>query len=127
MDLFKFKSSKKGSSGDQASRQSSTPAYFGLNEMMAFCKVDLGDESGRTPLSWAAGHGQEACVWLLVERDGVDIDARDNKGVTPFMYAAKGGQEAVVRLLIERNGLDINARDNDGRTPLIWAAWYGYL
>jgi ankyrin repeat protein len=37
------------------------------------CKVDLKDNNGRTPLSWAAQNGHEAIVKLLVETGKVDV------------------------------------------------------
>ena len=102
-------------------------AYFGLNEIMAdFFKAELVDESGRTPLSWAAEGGQKAFVQLLIERYGVDINAKDNEGETPLMWAAKEGHVAVVRLLIERGGVNIDGKDNMGKTPLMWAAEKGH-
>ena len=92
--------------------------YLGLNEMIAFCKVELEDESGRASLSWAAQGGQEAVVLLLIERGGVDINAKEKCGKTPLMWAAEYGHMAVVRLLVERNDVDISVKDKDGQTPL---------
>ena len=37
------------------------------------------DESGRTPLSWAAENGHEATVRLLLDK-GADFEAKDNGG-----------------------------------------------
>ena len=104
-------------------------AYFGLGgNIVNFCEVDLKDDSGRTPLSWAAGTGHEAVVRLLVERGGVDINSRDSQiTFTPLMFAAYNGHEAVVRLLVERDGVDINSRDIGGPgTPLRAAAYNGH-
>ena len=99
-------------------------AYFGLSENMAyFCKVEIKDDYGRTPLSWAAGEGHEAVVQLLIGRGGVDTNTKDYGGVTPLMLAARGGHEAVVRLLIERDDIDINAKDDGlGGAALMHAA-----
>ena len=62
-----------------------------------------------------------AILQLLIERDGVDINARDNEGMTPLIWAAYGGNESVARLLIER-GADMNATDNRGMTALLVVA-----
>ena len=103
-------------------------AYFGLGGYVVnFCEVELKDDSGRTPLSWAAGTGHEAVVRLLVERGGVDINSRDSSyGRTPLIWAAYKGHGAVVRLLVEREGVEINAKDDEGNTALILAAEYGH-
>ena len=106
-------------------------AYFGLSETMAYlCKegrdVELKDEDGRTPLSWAAAEGHEGVVRILIKQHDVDINANDEGGQTPLSWAAKNGHEAVVRLLVERNDIDINAKGKYGRTPLLWAAKNGH-
>ena len=107
-------------------------AYFGLSEIMVyFCKmgrnIDLKEDAGRTPLILAAGYGQEAVVQLLIESDGVDINAKDGFFAhTPLIWAAREGHEAVVRLLIERDGVNLNAKDHQAKTPLTWAAERGH-
>ena len=104
-----------------------TAAYFGLSEIMAnFVQVELRDESGRTPLSWAAEYGHESVVRLLIERDSVDINSKDGFGQAPLSMAAENGHEAVVRLLIERDSVDIDARDGDRKTPLFIASENGH-
>ena len=105
-------------------------AYFGLSEVMAyFCEVErnmeLEDDLNRTPLSWAAENGHEAVVRLLIERDGININAKDRWGRTALTWAAEEGHEAVVRLLVEREDVDINAKDHSGQTPLSLAAENG--
>ena len=102
-------------------------AYFGLNEVIAnFFTVELRDDTGRTPLSWAAKNGHVGVVQLLVEKDGVDINTVDSDGRTPLMWATIRGHEAVVSLLIERDGVDIDAKDNLGKTAFIMAAQWGH-
>jgi ankyrin repeat protein len=54
---------------------------------------------GRTPLSRAAGNGNEAVVKLLLDTGKVDVDSMDTYGQTPLSRAAKSGHEAVVKLL----------------------------
>ena len=68
-------------------------AYFGLSKTMEYlCEVrrdivELKDEFGRTPLSWAAKEGHKAVVELLIEGKGKDIDinVKDRDGRTPLM------------------------------------------
>ena len=101
-------------------------AYFGLGEFMInFSEIDLEDESGRTPLSWAAEYGHEAVVRLLMKRDDVDMNAPDDYRKTPLLMAAEKGHEAIVQLLIESGDVDINAPDNDRMTPFLMAAEKG--
>ncbi|KAF8421777.1 ankyrin repeat-containing domain protein [Tirmania nivea] len=107
-------------------------AFFGLDDLtQCYCEMgqaDLHDNTGRSPLSWAAGRGHEAVVRLLLERNDVDANAKDNRyGQTPLSWAAGNGHGAVVRLLLERNDVDIDAKDEKyGWSPLSWAAKNGH-
>ncbi|KAF2177092.1 ankyrin [Zopfia rhizophila CBS 207.26] len=81
-------------------------AFFGIPGIMSYListgkvDVDLKDNYGRTPLSWAAENGHEAVVKLLLDTGKVDVDPRDDKyGWTPLSWAAEGRHEAVVKLL----------------------------
>ncbi|KAK2595146.1 hypothetical protein QQS21_007106 [Conoideocrella luteorostrata] len=82
--------------------------------------VDIRDNSGRTPLLWAAKNRHEVTVLLLLEK-GASIDAKDKDGRTPLSWTANNGNAATVQLLLER-GASIDAKDKDGRTPLSWTA-----
>ncbi|KAF8421782.1 ankyrin repeat-containing domain protein [Tirmania nivea] len=105
-------------------------AFFGLDDLTKYyCEMgqaDLHDDTGRSPLSWAAGRGHQAVVKLLLERNDVDVDASDEDGQSPLSWAAKNGHEAVVQLLLERNDVDVNAKGKGGRSPLSWAAENGH-
>jgi len=75
--------------------------------------VDVKDGNGRTPLSYAAEHGHEAVVKLLLETEGVDINVKDEGyGRTPLSYAAEHGHEAVVKLLLADSRVDVDTKDN---------------
>ena len=104
-------------------------AYFGLGGNAAKFdsdEVELEDDTGRTPLSWAAGAGHEAVVQLLIERDNVEINAKDGNEYTALIWAAVRRHEAVVRLLIGRDDVEINAKNDREYTALIDAAFYGH-
>ena len=70
-------------------------------------KVDAVDMYRRTPLSVAAGSGNETIVKVLLD-SGAHVNARDQNQHTPLHAAASGGHEAVVKALLNY-GADINA------------------
>jgi len=78
--------------------------------------VDLKDESGRTPLHYAALRGHKEIAELLIAK-GADVNAKDDNGRTPLYEAAFNGGKEIAELLIGK-GADVNAMDDDGRTPL---------
>ncbi|RYP68349.1 hypothetical protein DL771_006735 [Monosporascus sp. 5C6A] len=73
--------------------------------------VNSKDNSGRTPLWWAAAKGHEAVVKLLIERDDVEADSKDESGQTPLSWAAANGHEAVVKLLVKRDDVEADSKD----------------
>ncbi|KAL7273947.1 hypothetical protein RUND412_003174 [Rhizina undulata] len=81
---------------------------------------------GRMPIHLIAQHGYSDGVRLLVEQEGVDLNAKDKDGWTPLYAAAWEGHEAVVRLLVEQEGVDLNTKDEGGWTPLYAAAFRGH-
>jgi ankyrin repeat protein len=82
--------------------------------------VNLKDESGQTPLHWAAQGRNPALVPLLVER-GADVKAADNRGISPLHLLAHGGNLAGMTLLLDK-GADVNLKAADGAAPLEFAA-----
>ncbi|KAJ6439216.1 putative ankyrin repeat protein [Purpureocillium lavendulum] len=87
---------------------------------------DPRDSNGRTPLSWAAEHGNAAVAEQLLEHSATDIEAKGKEyGQTPLSWAAWKGRGQVVELLL-RSGANVNATSKDGRTPLSWAAGHGH-
>jgi len=57
------------------------------------------DDSGRTPLSYAAREGREGLVKILLQRDDVHPDKPENHRSTPLSLAAECGHEYVVKIL----------------------------
>jgi ankyrin repeat protein len=80
-------------------------------------KVRAGvDESGRTPLHYAANEADvELCHSLL--RAGADPNAQDDNGWTPLHFAAQAYSSPVTALLLEASA-DTQLRDSFGNTPL---------
>ncbi|CAN0480482.1 unnamed protein product, partial [Laminaria digitata] len=58
---------------------------------------NLLDESGRSPLHWAAIMGQADVISLLLNH-GASIDSRDPAGRTPLFSCAAFGHVVAVRL-----------------------------
>ena len=107
-------------------------SIFGLVEVLrALTKmnsVDINgmDETGATPLIWAAMSGHEAAVKLLLELEGVDPDGLDKSRLTPITWAAKNGHVAVVKLLLGRKDVNPDRPSGNGYTPIARAADSGH-
>jgi peptidoglycan/LPS O-acetylase OafA/YrhL len=71
---------------------------------------------GRTPLAWAAIHGDPAIVAAVLDAGG-DVNERDSSGNTPLHAVAYFGREAAGRLLLER-GADPRLHNVVGRLPV---------
>ena len=82
---------------------------------------DRADNTGRTPLSWAASYGRGEMVKMLLERSDVTPDTPDEKGRTPFWWAVRYGNLEVMETLLESDNVDPDAADNSGQTPLSFA------
>ena len=75
----------------------------------------IGDEA-RTPLHWAAQHGQTVGLKILLEY-GAAVNKQDNDGWTALHYtAANGGHLETIRILLQY-GAGINIKTNAGQTP----------
>ena len=91
------------------------------------------DNSGCTPLHYAAQYGRLAIVQYLVQCSGTDVaiaTTKDNSGCTPLHYAAQYGRLAIVQYLVQCSGTDVaiaTTKDNSGCTPLHYAARDGHL
>jgi ankyrin repeat protein len=85
-------------------------------------------QSGRAPLSWAAGNGYHTVVDRLLTKDNMDPNLKDSQsGQTPLSWASRNGEETVIKLLLKTGKVDADSKDNDGRTPLWWAAQWGHV
>ncbi len=87
--------------------------------------VNQMDGYDRTPLIWAAIHGQIDCVeWLLQNGAQVDLGEDDDEQYTAMHYAAKGGHLQMMKTLVKA-GQNINMWSLDD-TPLMLAAHNGH-
>ncbi|RYP04262.1 hypothetical protein DL764_004565 [Monosporascus ibericus] len=103
----------------------------GYNEMVKVL-LDQGgrasdtDNSGTTPLFWAAGGGHKTIILALARLPGVDINHRDKVGRTIVSWAACDGMEEILSFLLRLRGIDANPKDEEGLSPLSLAARYGH-
>jgi len=81
-------------------------------------------DTNRTPLHYAAMHGNTRMVTLLLKY-GVDPNVQDYKGLTPLHYAVMRRRPDAVKLLLQ-HGADPTIRDNEGKTPIDHAREAGY-
>ena len=99
-----------------------TPLHAAANKETAELLIANGadinakDDTGGTPLFWAALEGNEEVAKLLI-RQGADVNAAGRKGWTALHWAVAMAQKKSVELLIGE-GADVNAKDVIYGTPL---------
>ena len=86
-------------------------------------KVEARDQTGRTPLHWAAFFNFNPEVITTLVGLGAQVEARDQNGMTPLHQAAAVGKSnPEVIATVVKLGAQVDARDKDGWTPLHRAA-----
>jgi ankyrin repeat protein len=89
--------------------------------------VNLANEQGGTPLTYAAQEGFLATVECLVTELGADVNqANAVDSCTPLIVVAQYDRLDVLDFLLKANA-DVNQLDTDGNSPLYWAAQLGFL
>lgn len=87
-------------------------------------KEKPGHSTGNTRLMWAAGHGMQDHISLLLSQPGVHVDERNHDGWTALFYACYNDRlECCDQLLAA--GADPNLHASDGTTPLMFSATAG--
>jgi len=94
--------------------------------MMDGIDINSTDETGATPLLWAARGGHKEVVKLLLGLEDINPDSPDCNLRTSLSCAAENGHHAVVKLLLGRKDVNPDRRDGLGRTPVSWAARNGH-
>jgi ankyrin repeat protein len=84
------------------------------------------DESGASPIAWAArsGYGQ---VLKLLAKNGGDINAPTWKLMRPLHHAVNGLHEEATKEILEMRGCQVDAKDESGNTALHLAATRGVV
>lgn len=86
----------------------------------AGCNVNIPDQYGRTPLSYAGeGSDSEAIIDLLVQH-GADVNYGDPQRKTPLHFAVSLGSANLIPVLV-RHGANINAPDKFGNPAMHYA------
>lgn len=104
--------------GDSAIMAASLTGHLDLVKKLRARGAEI-NNSGWTPLIYAATGGQDAIVeYLLAE--GASINAVSPNGTSALMMAVREGKGSTVTLLIAK-GADVNHRNQGGATALGWA------
>ena len=72
------------------------------------------------PLHFASQHGKFEVIKLLLNKEGIDLNARARSD-TAFQIACENGHHQVVRLFLDNaleKGIDLNAQSNFGRNAM---------
>src|SRR6186713_974283 len=83
--------------------------------------VKAADETGATPLMFAAFYAGPDIIGALLEK-GADVNAENKFGASALMWAAPHTKN--VKLLLD-HAADVNARASNGTTAIVAAARYG--
>ena len=75
---------------------------------------DAENESGASPLLWAALSGSREAVETLLDA-GATVDLADKFGQTALMHAVQNGHVVVAHVLVER-GANLNVRDKEAHS-----------
>ncbi|ODM93658.1 Ankyrin-3 [Orchesella cincta] len=103
-----------------------SPTEPPLSVATSFIK-ELGTESGLTPLHMASYSGEENVVRLLLNFEGVQVDApTTNLGFNPLHLACRGGHTTVVGLLLSRSSELLESKDASGKSSLHIASVHGH-
>ena len=82
------------------------------------------DNSGRTPLHWAAAYQRDADLIRALIEAGADPDARTERGATPLHWAAGHNENPEILRALIGAGATVDLQDHLGATPLHWTTYH---
>jgi ankyrin repeat protein len=85
---------------------------------LAEADVNAGNESGFTPLMFAAFYNKSDSIKFIIGA-GADLEAKNAAGETALIVAACGGKKLISIETLIRAGANANAADNEGHTALM--------
>ncbi|KAL3069442.1 hypothetical protein niasHS_018167 [Heterodera schachtii] len=89
--------------------------------------IDMGTDSGESPLLCACFNGKLEIATFLVENGGADVNLADTDGMTPLIAVSFSGQIDIVRLLLS-HGAIVEQTDFTGmKFALLGAAIFARL
>ena len=102
-----------------------------IRKILSKGKVDINLPGGSStrryiPLLRACELGNTACVQVILEQPGVNVNMADETGETSLMKAVKHNHTDCVAQLLAAPGIDVNATNKYGCTALISAASRGH-
>ena len=86
-------------------------------------RINCRDKRGLTPLHYAASHGSDDIIELLLAK-GTDVDAECQSGRMPIHYSAAAGQFKATKILLSKKAWS-DSTDSQDDTPLHLAARKG--
>ena len=97
-----------------------------FRQLIPFLDVasDIRDESGKSPIYFAAENGDSAMLQLLLEETRIDPGKADKSGKYPLLKAAENGHDNAVTVLLQSKRVNVNCKSDQyfGWTPLCCAA-----
>ena len=75
------------------------------------------DESGRTPLHWAASTGKRELCEMLLKQSTTDVNAIEGRGKAPIHLAIAHGRDDIVEVLLHHRA-NVMATSDGSWTPL---------
>uniref|UniRef100_T1ILR7 Ion transport domain-containing protein n=1 Tax=Strigamia maritima TaxID=126957 RepID=T1ILR7_STRMM len=110
------------------SNNSSDPSTISVIHFLASqgAMINCKDNSGQTPLHYAAMRGNEIAARELLHCREINIEATDNQEMTPIHLAAVHGSVEIAAMLIEA-GANIRCCDKNQATALHKAAMEGHI